>query len=160
MATGTIRADSQRPSLADLPYEIQVLIFRAASEPQVLFMEIAEKMLKLFRPTDKGVGLACRLSRQIYTQSRTLCRRGNTLHWVDLEQDILYLYRDDQSLEQDLYLQLHYGSQGPCSGIQLAEATTAPTERTNPTTRPCRISLSISSTWASTTASTLLSSAL
>ncbi|KXX78702.1 hypothetical protein MMYC01_204593 [Madurella mycetomatis] len=95
MRTGTTRADNSRPSIADLPYEMQASIFEAAMGPQVFFMEIANEVLTFSRPADKGLALACRLSREIYIKSKKLCEFGSNFHWVDPEQDIFYLYQDD-----------------------------------------------------------------
>ncbi|KAK3310721.1 uncharacterized protein B0T15DRAFT_46879 [Chaetomium strumarium] len=95
-APGVTTADPTRPSLAGLPYEIQLLIFEAALGIQVFFVEIANNTLTISRSAGKALGLACRLSRAIYTSERILCQFGDKVHWVDPEGDIFYLYKDDE----------------------------------------------------------------
>ncbi|KAK4240823.1 hypothetical protein C8A03DRAFT_12917 [Achaetomium macrosporum] len=94
-ASGVIRADQSRPSLARLPYEIQVLIFEAALGIQVFFVEHTNNALTISRSAGKALGLTCRLSREIYIKQRRLCQFGDQLHWVDPKRDIFYLYKDD-----------------------------------------------------------------
>ncbi len=94
-APGTTTADPSRPSIANLPYEIQAAIFEAAIEPQIFFMDITNAMLTFARPADKALGLTCQLSREIYLRAKTLHRFGPHSHWVDPERDIFYLHKDD-----------------------------------------------------------------
>jgi hypothetical protein len=94
-APGATRADPTKPSIATLPYELQVAIFEAAAGPQVIFMDITDDVLTFARPADQGLAQTCQLARQIYVQSRTLRRFGDHAHWIDSERDIFYLYRDD-----------------------------------------------------------------
>ncbi|KAK4157875.1 hypothetical protein C8A00DRAFT_29260 [Chaetomidium leptoderma] len=94
-APGATQADSTKPSIATLPYEIQVAIFEAAMDPQVFFMDITNDILTFSRPADKALGLACQLSREIYLKSKTLYEFGDQFHWLDPGRDIFYLSRDD-----------------------------------------------------------------
>jgi hypothetical protein len=93
---GATPADNSKPSIARLPYEIQVAIFEAAAQaPQVIFMDIKHGVLTFDRPADKALGMVCQLSREVYTKHRTLHKFGDQFHWVDRENDIFYLRRDD-----------------------------------------------------------------
>lgn len=92
---GTTWADATGPSLAGLPYEIQVAIFEAAAAPQIFFVEIADGNVTISGPANRGLALACRLSREIYIKSKTLHRFGRRFLWVDCSRDIFYLYKDD-----------------------------------------------------------------
>lgn len=93
---GATPADTTRPSIARLPYEIQVAIFEAAAQaPQIIFMEISAGVMTFSRPAEKALGLVCQLAREVYTKHRTLHKFGDQFHWVDRENDIFYLRRDD-----------------------------------------------------------------
>ncbi|KAL2019812.1 hypothetical protein VTK56DRAFT_9163 [Thermocarpiscus australiensis] len=94
-APGTTRADMARPSLASLPYELQLAIFEAATGPQVFFMEIVNNVLTFFGPPYRGLSSACQLSRQVYTKGKRLCAFGSKRYWVNSELDIFFLSRDD-----------------------------------------------------------------
>jgi hypothetical protein len=94
-APGVIIADPTKPSLARVPYEIQLLIFEAALGTQVFFVEIANNTLTISRSAGKALGLTCRLARAIYTNERILCQFGDQVHWVDPKGDIFYVYKDD-----------------------------------------------------------------
>ncbi|KAH6854182.1 hypothetical protein B0I37DRAFT_388294 [Chaetomium sp. MPI-CAGE-AT-0009] len=94
-APGTTQADMTKASIATLPYEIQVAIFDAAMEPQVIFMDIVNGSLTFTPPTDKTIGLACQLSREIYCKNKTLRQLGKHHVWVDSGRDIFYLRSDD-----------------------------------------------------------------
>ncbi|KAL2142386.1 hypothetical protein VTI28DRAFT_1217 [Corynascus sepedonium] len=94
-APGATPADPTRPSIANLPYELQVAIFEAAAERQIFFVDIANDVLSFSGPSGKAVGLACQLSREIYLKGKVLKKFGSHAHWLDPERDIFYLRRDD-----------------------------------------------------------------
>ena len=94
-APGTTRADPSRPSVAALPYEIQVAIFEAAAGPQVLFLDIVHDSLAFAQPADMALALTCQLSREIFLKSKTRHRFGDRAYWVDPLRDIFYLSGDD-----------------------------------------------------------------
>jgi hypothetical protein len=94
-APGTTRADPTKASIANLPYEIQVAIFDAAMEPQVIFMDILNGALTFTPPADRTIGQACQLSREIYVKGKTLQQLGKHHVWVDGRRDIFYLRSDD-----------------------------------------------------------------
>jgi hypothetical protein len=94
-APGATRADQTKPSIATLPYEIQVAILEAAAGPQLIFMGINNDVLTFARPTGQGLAQVCQLARQTYLKSRALHRFGDQAYWIDPEHDIFYLYRDD-----------------------------------------------------------------
>lgn len=89
-------ADASKPSIADLPYELQTLIFEAAATgPQVIFMEIANDVLTFSPPADVALASTCKVSREHYLQSKKRYRFGAATYWIDPEHDIFYLYKDD-----------------------------------------------------------------
>jgi hypothetical protein len=94
-APGATQADLTRPSIATLPYEIQVAIFEAAMDPQIFFVDITNNHRTFTRPAAKALGLACLLSREVYIKSKTLHMFGQRYHWVDPDRDIFYLRKDD-----------------------------------------------------------------
>ncbi|KAL2126023.1 hypothetical protein VTI74DRAFT_1929 [Chaetomium olivicolor] len=94
-APGVTQADPSRPGLANLPYELQAAIFEAAAVPQVFFMQIANDTLTFSPPADKGLALACQLSREHFLRHKKRYRFGDAAYWVDPERDIFYLYKDD-----------------------------------------------------------------
>ncbi len=97
-APGTTRADPHKPSVAALPYEIQVAIFEAAAGPQVLFCDIINDSLAFTPPADLALAQACHLSRAIFLKSKTLHRFGARAYWINPAADIFYLSRDDPVL--------------------------------------------------------------
>jgi hypothetical protein len=94
-APGVIAGDPSRPGLASLPYELQAAVFEATIRPQIFFLQITNDVLTFSRSADRGIGSACRLSREIYIKSKTLCKFGCNFHWVNPDNDIFYLYKDD-----------------------------------------------------------------
>jgi hypothetical protein len=93
--SGAKAADPAKLSLAALPFELQALVLDAAVEPQVIFMDIANNVLKFTPPADAALGLACRLSREVYTKNKTFHKFRDQSFWLDPEHDIFYLRTDD-----------------------------------------------------------------
>jgi hypothetical protein len=93
--SGAKAADPTKLSLAALPFELQALVLEAAVEPQVIFMDVVENVLKFTPPADAALGLACRLSREVYTKNKALHKFGHQTFWLDPEHDIFYLRTDD-----------------------------------------------------------------
>lgn len=99
-ALGATVADPEKLSLGHLPYELQTRIFRAASGPQFFFLTTQPGGLALVGPpAQKGIGLTCRLAREIYTEDKTLHVIENRVYWVDPENDIFYV--QDKTREPD-----------------------------------------------------------
>ncbi|KAL2166280.1 hypothetical protein VTG60DRAFT_2985 [Thermothelomyces hinnuleus] len=94
-APGTTPANLNKPSIANLPYELQVAIFEAAVERQIFFVEISNDVLRFSSPSGRAIGLACQLSREIYLKGKVLKMFGNKPHWLDPDRDIFYLWKDD-----------------------------------------------------------------
>ncbi|KAL2123089.1 hypothetical protein VTJ04DRAFT_3544 [Mycothermus thermophilus] len=95
-APGTCPADPSKPSLADLPYELQAAIFEAAAAgPQVVFVDIANNKLTFTPPADQVLARVCRLSREIYLKDKVLRRVGDHIFWLDSDRDIFYIRSDD-----------------------------------------------------------------
>jgi hypothetical protein len=93
--SGAKAADPTKLSLAALPFELQALVLEAAVEPQVIFMDVVENVLKFTPPADAALGLACRLSREVYTKNKALHKFGDQTFWLDPDHDIFYLRTDD-----------------------------------------------------------------
>src|SRR4051812_14664532 len=94
-APGTNPADETKPSIANLPYELQAAIFEAAIEPQLIFVEITNDVLRFSPPSDNAIALACRLSREIFLKGKVLEEFGGKRYWLDPGRDIFYIRRDD-----------------------------------------------------------------
>ncbi|KAM7199321.1 hypothetical protein V8F33_004569 [Rhypophila sp. PSN 637] len=90
-AYGATVADPTKRSLGTLPYELQTRIFQAASGPQFFFLNVQNGTLAILsRPAQKGISLACRLAREVYTKDKAFFVIGNKYYWVDSDNDIFY----------------------------------------------------------------------
>jgi hypothetical protein len=91
---GTTQDEPGRLSLAMLPYELQVAVFDAAVDTQIIFVGLHSSELFFSKPADVGLALACQLSRARYLKGKKLCRFVRQCFWVDPERDIFYLFED------------------------------------------------------------------
>jgi hypothetical protein len=94
-APGTTVADPSKPSIANMPYELQVAIIEAATGPQVIFLDIVNDTVSFAPPANMALAMACRLTRQHYLKGKRLHRFGHRAYWIDRDFDIFYLSRDD-----------------------------------------------------------------
>ncbi len=90
---GLVALDPTSLSVAHLPYEIQVMIFEAASGLQILFVVLNnDKSMGISpAPIQSGLAATCRMARRVYLQDKV---RALDRYWVDAARDIFYL-RDD-----------------------------------------------------------------
>ncbi|KAH8891879.1 hypothetical protein GQ53DRAFT_139285 [Thozetella sp. PMI_491] len=89
---GLVAMDPTKLSVAHVPYEIQVMIFEAASDLQILFVAIDDKSISLASdPIQYGLAATCRMARRVFLRGKV---RALDRYWVDPARDIFYL-RDD-----------------------------------------------------------------
>ena len=85
---GLVAADKTKLSLAHLPYEIQVMIFDAASSFQIIFVLMEDRKMSVTQPLQAGLSSSCRMGRRIYLRNKVpLMNR----YWVNPENDMFYL---------------------------------------------------------------------
>ncbi|KAK4144921.1 uncharacterized protein C8A04DRAFT_36275 [Dichotomopilus funicola] len=95
-APGTSWDNPDELSLAVFPYELQAAVFKAAvAPPQIIFTEIKGDEMIFSEPINKGLALACKLSREFYLRCKTRHRFNRHLTWVDPGRDIFYLHKDN-----------------------------------------------------------------
>ncbi len=88
---GLVVDDPTRLSVAHLPYELQVMVFEAASQIQILFVVMNDNSMTLSEPVQFGLAASCRMARRLYIRNKV---RVLDRYWVDPTRDIFYL-RDE-----------------------------------------------------------------